>query len=166
MLHIISILGMKPELARENHPAVLTALQVAVLDRKPANINLIPPQSNGSTPLHYACLLGNTKVVEVLLRNGAEWTTSDGNNLLPEDYSSFTCDSKVQEFKRLCKEEASRRKEKKELRWAGRFAEKLELEREEETAELERLKKLEVQKELERKKKLEEEEELRKRQRK
>jgi len=94
----------------------------------------------GSTPLHYACLLGNMKIAEVLLRNGAEWTISDGNDLLPENYASVNGDSKMQEFKRLCKEETSIRGER------------------------DRLKNLEAQKEVEKKKKLREEEELRKRQ--
>jgi ATP-dependent Clp protease ATP-binding subunit ClpB len=72
------------------------------------------------------------KIVEVLLRNGAEWTISDGDDLLPEDYAGVNGDGKTQEFKCLCEE--------------------VELEREEE--ELERSKKHEVQKELEKSKKL------------
>ncbi|KAF8970173.1 P-loop containing nucleoside triphosphate hydrolase protein [Flammula alnicola] len=186
------ILDTKPELARDDHPSVLIALQMAVADRKPANINLILPQSNGhysrsmsddsdeddsdedvshglfgfhrtvrrlehgSTPLHYACLLGNMKIVELLLRNGAEWIISDSNDLLPEDYTSVNGDSKVQEFKHLCREE-------EELRRTGRFAEELELDREKEKTELEPPKKHQVQKVVERKTKLGEEEELRKR---
>jgi ATP-dependent Clp protease ATP-binding subunit ClpB len=136
---------------------------MAVADREPVNINLLLPQSNdalegrrsrsifegflspplGSTPLHYACLQGNMKIVEVLLRNGADWTVSDGNDLLPMNYISVNGDSKMQEFKRLCEEEELRRAERlaeeelrrarrlseeEELRWAGRFAEELELE--------------------------------------
>ena len=187
-LRIIRILDKKPQLARDIHPSVLTALQVAVVDRKPANINPILSQSDhsdsdsdsdsdgswairrrrrrhGPTPLHYACLLGNMKIVEVLLRNGAEWKISDGNGLLPEDYAGVNGDRKMQEFKGLCKEEELRRSgmlaEEEELRWAGRFAEELELDREKEKTELEQLKKHEAQNELE-KKKLGEEEQLRK----
>ena len=93
------------------------------------------------------------KIVEVLLRNGAEWTISDGDDLLPEDYAAVNGDGKTQEFKCLCEEETSKRREEEELRWAGRFAEELELEREEEL-ELERSKKHEAQKELEKSKKL------------
>ncbi|KAJ3503938.1 hypothetical protein NLJ89_g8205 [Agrocybe chaxingu] len=191
------ILDAKPELAQDNNPSVLTALQEAVVDRKPLNVLLqsnatlkghhssgtsddsdedapfwsytfrshmqVPPRPRGSTPLHYACLLGDMKIVEVLLRNGAEWTMCDGNDFLPEDYARVNGEGKIHEFKRLCEEQTSIRGEKEELRWAGRFAEELELEREEEKTELERLKKHEVQKEEERKKKVGEEEELRKR---
>jgi ATP-dependent Clp protease ATP-binding subunit ClpB len=171
-------------LAHENHPSVLTALEVAVANRKPADVgpilsqstatlNTRPPRNiwddelsiftphafdhmvvHGSTPLHYACLLGDMKIIEALLRNGAEWTISDGSNLLPEDYVGVNGDGKMREFKRLCEEETSKRGEEEELRWAGRFAEELELECEEELEleceeELQMANKHEVQKQLE-----------------
>ena len=177
-LRINRILDAKPELAHDNHPSILTALQVTVVNRAPAGVDPILPQLNatpdvrsswddepyifsrrkvpprpcGSTPLHYACLLGDMKMVEVLLRNSAEWTISDGDGLLPEDYASVNGDGKLQEFKRLCEEQTLRCREEEELGWAGRFAKELELEREEE-----RLKKLELQKEVEKKKLGEEE---------
>lgn len=93
----------------------------------------------GSTPLHYACLLGDMKIVEVLLRNGAEWTISDAKNFLPEDYARINGDRKMQEFNRLCRE-------MEELRLAGTFAKELELEVE---RGLEGEKKLENERELE-----------------
>lgn len=112
------------------------------------------------------------KIVEVLLRNGADWTVSDGNDLLPMNYISVNGDSKMQEFERLCEEEELRRAERlaeeeelrrarrlseeEELRWAGRFAEELELERAKEKLELERLKN-EAQKGTEKRKPQEEE---------
>ena len=166
-LHVISILDAKPELANGNHPSVLTALQVAIMDRKPANVDPIMLQSTvtlpcghvhgamcESTPLHYACLLGDMKVAEVLLRNGADWTISDCNNLLPEDYVCINCDGTMREFKHLCEVQMSKRREEEGLIWAGMFAEELELEREEEKKQWERQKRLQAQ--LEKKKKLEE----------
>jgi len=155
---------------------------MAIADRKPANINLIPPRSDDSdedgsysffhrtlprrqresTPLHYASLLGNMKIVELLLKNGAEWTKSDGNDLLPENYASVNGNGKMQAFKRLCEEEESRRPERlaeeeelrqaaklaeeEELRWAGMLAEALESDREKQKPESERLKNQEGQK--------------------
>ncbi|CAA7257411.1 unnamed protein product [Cyclocybe aegerita] len=174
------ILESKPELARDKHPSILEALQVAVADRKPADINILLPSSSTSgnldsgwpqiekrvsTPLHYSCLVGNMRIAEILLRNGAEWTISDSNDLLPEDYAALNGDSQMQEFKRLCEKEAAIRAEEEELRLAARVAEELKLKREQEKQELERLQKreLEAQKEAE-EKKLREEEELRKRQ--
>ncbi|KAJ3512814.1 hypothetical protein NLJ89_g3305 [Agrocybe chaxingu] len=172
------ILDSKPELARDQHPSILEALQVAVTDRKPADVNVLLPSSStsgssdseksrkrGSTPLHYSCLMGNMRIAEILLRNGAEWTMSDSNDLLPEGYAALNGDNQMQEFKRLCEKEALIRVEEDELRLAGRFAEELELERAQEKQESERLKKreLEAQKEAE-EKKLREEEELRKKQ--
>ena len=157
--HTIRILETKPELARDKHASVLTALQVAIVDRKPANINPIRPksdklQAHGSTPLHYACLVGNMKIVEVLLRNGADWTISDGNDLLPENYAGVNGDSKMQEFKRLCEKENSTREEEESIRVKEKAElERLkreELEREKEKAESERLKREELEREEER----------------
>ncbi|KAF9062591.1 hypothetical protein BDP27DRAFT_1427727 [Rhodocollybia butyracea] len=123
------ILEMKPELARDNHPSVLTALQEALVSRQPDNINLVLSQSDSddsddeypsfslfrsnaraaqhpsseaphpSTLLCYACLLGNMRIVEALLRKGAEWTISDSNNLLPANYASLNGNGKMHEFK-------------------------------------------------------------------
>ena len=138
--------------------SVLKALQVAVKNRKPDDVNIPLAESRDrmlwrlfqddetspqkkSTQLHYACLLGDMKIVEVLLRNGADWTISDSNDLLPEDYARLNGDRKMQEFKRLYEMEALIRAQEEELRWAGRFAEELELEREKDKTELERPKK-------------------------
>jgi ATP-dependent Clp protease ATP-binding subunit ClpB len=134
--------------------SVLKSLQVTVTNRKPDNVLA---QSNDrslwsffhsddetpqkkSTPLHYACLLGDMKIAEVLLRNGADWTISDSNDFLPKDYACLNGDRKMQEFKHLCEVETSIRAQEEELRLAGRFAEELELEREKDKTELERLK--------------------------
>jgi len=139
--------------------SVLKVLQVAVKNRKPDNVNTPLSQSGHSfswrlfdsddeessekrsTPLHYACLLGDMKIVEVLLRNGADWTIPDSNELLPKDYAHLNGDRKMQEFKRLCEVEVLTRAEEEELNLAGRFSEELELEREKDKTELERLKK-------------------------
>ena len=66
------------------------------------------------------------KIVEVLLRNGAKWTISDGNDLLPENYASVNGDSTIQEFKRLCeKERLIRGEEEESIRGEGsRYAER------------------------------------------
>jgi len=144
----------------------MKALKVAVKYRKPDNvITPLSPSSlssaelwkhldldeeeslqKKSTPLHYACLLGNMKIVEVLLRNGADWTTPDSNELLPKDFARLNGDRKMQEFEHLCEVEVLIRAQEEELRLAGRFAEELELEREKDKAELERLKKGEKEK--------------------
>ncbi|KAF8815510.1 hypothetical protein BYT27DRAFT_7213423 [Phlegmacium glaucopus] len=165
--YVKEILGTNPKLARDNHPSVLEALCDAVGDRKPADINTIltshpmpvqtassgyldyspwappPPPPRGSTLLHYACLLGNMKIVEILLRNKADWTISDGNDLLPENYASVNGDIKMREFKRLCEEEELRRTERlaeeEDLRWTERLAEEEELRWTERLAEEEEL---------------------------
>ena len=82
------------------------------------------------------------KIVEVLLRNGADWTISDSNNLLPKDYTHLNGDKKMQEFKHLCDAETLIRAQEEELRLARRFAE-LELECEKDKTDLELLKKQE-----------------------
>ena len=98
------------------------------------------------------------KIVKVLLRNGAEWKISDGNNLFPEDYAGLNGENKLQEFKRLCEEEELTRGEEEELRWAGKLVEELDLERKAENKGLELGEIHEVQKEVEESKKLEDEE--------
>ena len=168
LFRTIRILNAKPELANDDHPSILTALQAAAVNRKPADVDPILLQSTtttsppavahgagrGSRPLHYACLLGDMKIAEVLLSNGAEWTISDGNDLLPEDYVGLNGDGKKQEFKRLC----AKHREDEESRRAGKLVEELELAREKEKKKLESLKKHEEQKELEKSKKSGEEE--------
>ena len=163
-LNPIRILDARPKLVNSNHSSVSTALQVAIANRSPANVDLIPLQSTASlsyqgavcrsTPLHYACLLGDMKIVEVLLRRGAEWAMFDGNELLPENYAGLNGDRKMKEFKDLCEVQMSKRREEEELRWAGRFTEELEFEREAEKRELQRIKEREVQEELAKTKKL------------
>ncbi|KIM72155.1 hypothetical protein PILCRDRAFT_16389 [Piloderma croceum F 1598] len=147
------ILDVKPELAYRDHPYGWTALHVAVINQKPIIVDLILSRSivalnsqdswNGSynqrgsfasnkfphrevrgfTALHYACLLGDMEIVEVLLRRGAKWAISDYNNLLPEHYIDVSKgDDKKHEFKRLCEEETSKqlklREQEDELRRA------------------------------------------------
>jgi Ankyrin repeats (3 copies) len=110
------ILDVKPKLAHGRHPYGWTALHVAVMNRKPAIVDLILSGSiaalnkrnswdgsnkhrasfapnglahravRGSTALHYACLLGDMETVKVLLRHGAQWTIPDNIGLLPEHY--------------------------------------------------------------------------------
>lgn len=81
----------------------------------PASFKIIPSFAESkceSTALHYACLVGDMKVVDLLLRNGAKWVEKDGNKMLPQEYASVHGEDSVAEFKRLCEAEGKRRKDK------------------------------------------------------
>ena len=68
-----------------------------------------------STALHYACLLGDMEIAEVLLRHGAMWTISDSIGLLPVDYIDVSKgDDKKAEFNRLCEKQTSKTCKKEE----------------------------------------------------
>jgi ATP-dependent Clp protease ATP-binding subunit ClpB len=184
---------VKPELAHSQHPYGWTALHVAVMNRKPTIVNLILSRSiaalnmhdswdgsnrqrasfasnrfphrevRGFTALHYACLLGDMEVVEVLLRRGAKWAISDYNSLLPEHYIDFSNgDAKKHEFKRLCEEETSkqlkRREKEDELRRAKELEEQSKRSKKLAEEALKQSKKREQEDELRRTKELEEEE--------
>ncbi|HYD18762.1 MAG TPA: ankyrin repeat domain-containing protein [Patescibacteria group bacterium] len=45
------------------------------------------PYSTGATPLHAACLLGQTDIVSYLLRNGADVNAKDDSGHTPMDYA-------------------------------------------------------------------------------
>jgi ATP-dependent Clp protease ATP-binding subunit ClpB len=185
-----------PTLAYRRHPYGWTALHMAVTNQKPAIVDLILSRSTAainerdswdgsddkrasfasdrfphkamrnSTALHYACLLGDMEIVEVLLRQGADWTIKDKNNLLPErciDVSNG--DDKKHEFKRLCEEWLKRREEEDELKRAKELEENDQLKRTEKLEEDDQSKQSKQSKEaeeeeLKRVKKLAEDEEL------
>ncbi|TDL18818.1 hypothetical protein BD410DRAFT_460421 [Rickenella mellea] len=69
----------------------------------------------GSTALHYACLMGDMVAADKLLRAGADWKTTDSRELLPEDHINVEHGDEIKlHFKSLCEEEDQRRKKKKE----------------------------------------------------
>lgn len=65
----------------------------------------------GSTALHYACMIGNMEIVEILLKAGASYEKGDERGWKPERYI-FEEDGGTKlkdEFKRLVEEEKARR---------------------------------------------------------
>ena len=65
----------------------------------------------GSTALHYACMIGNMEIVEILLKAGASYERGDQRGWKPERYI-FEEDGGTNlkdEFKRLVEEEKARR---------------------------------------------------------
>jgi ATP-dependent Clp protease ATP-binding subunit ClpB len=203
-MEINRILDAEPALAYRHHDYGWTALHVAVMSRKPEIVDLILSRSTvaldrddlwdgsvntrasfasdrfahwamrRSTALHYACLLGDMEIVEMLLCHGAKWTIPDLNNLLPEHYIDVSNgDDSKKEFNRLCAEETFKQLKQHEadekLRRTQKLAEEEELERSKleeekkskkskEAKEAKQLKKLAEGEESERKKKLAEEE--------
>jgi ATP-dependent Clp protease ATP-binding subunit ClpB len=105
------------------------------------------------------------EIVEVLSREGADWTIKDANDFLPEhciDVSNG--DDKKHEFKRLCEERSKKREEEDELKRAKELEEDQlkQAEKLEEDDQPKQSKKAEEE-ELKRAKKLAEDEELLKR---
>jgi ATP-dependent Clp protease ATP-binding subunit ClpB len=64
-----------------------------------------------ATALHYACMVGDMDVVEVLLRKGANWEKEDERGVGPGGYCCGKEDAEV--WKRLLEEEKGRREERK-----------------------------------------------------
>lgn len=67
----------------------------------------------GATALHFACLIGNLEIADMLLKAGADWTIKDSTSRTAEDYvrnAHGLIYTNI--FKRLCEEENVRRKAK------------------------------------------------------
>ena len=130
---------------------------MAVMNRKPAIVDLILSRSTAAlnkcdswdgsdnqcvsfasnrfphwgmrklTALHYACLLGDMEIVEVLLRHGAQWTISDSIGLFAERYIDVSNgDGKKHEFTRLCVEETLKQLEMREQEYELKRAKEVE----------------------------------------
>lgn len=114
---IISIIEGDKKLVTNSYRSTFKTIVSTFKSMTPTSVDVSriipsePEYGSGSTALHYACLVGDMKVVDLLLRNGVKWTSEDGNEMLPEGYVRIHGDERVAEFNRLCEEEEKRRKD-------------------------------------------------------
>ena len=83
-------------------------------DRSKFAPNTIPHRKIKSAyALHYACLVGNVQMVEILLKAGADWEYTDYDSRLPESYITDEAGETLGDYNRLVQEAKDRKAGKK-----------------------------------------------------
>ena len=116
LLHMAAIQRLQPcvELILATNPSVINVKDSWSHRSEFATDHLPYRNVNHATALHYACLAGDMKIAEVLLKAGADWTIKDSSDRTPDQLIYSGYESMKLEFKTLCEEEECRREKIKE----------------------------------------------------
>ncbi|EJD07232.1 uncharacterized protein FOMMEDRAFT_149744 [Fomitiporia mediterranea MF3/22] len=80
----------------------------ALLDLE-SELGICADGTSGASPLHYACMIGNADIIDVLMRHGALPDSLDGKKQEPIEYFNLEHDLEVAiKFRELCAERQAR----------------------------------------------------------